>query len=146
MIIKMVKIDKVKTLKYILYVAALYHLMIGGIGLFFSNFAITVSKYAFNFNLVMTDQINWMLKPFATYIFIFGILLAFAAINPKNNRSIVYGFVIFTLLRALQKTFFFIFGDPSFAINHYMGASIFNIVILLILGISTLVLYRKTYK
>jgi|TARA_Y100000034_G_scaffold137009_1_gene218363 hypothetical protein len=133
-------------LKGILFLSALYHLIIGGAGLFFSNFAIVVSKYAFNFNMVMTDQIKWILKPFATYMFIFGILLIFASKDPKKNAMIVYGFVIFAFLRALQKTYFAIFADSSFFASHDVGMSIFNIVLLLVLGISTLLLYRNSYK
>jgi len=138
--------DTEKILKGILFLSALYHLIVGGVGLFFSNFAVIVSKYAFNFNLIMTDQINWILKPFATYMFIFGILLIFAALNPKKNKMIVYGFVIFALLRAIQKIYFSIFADSSFFANHDVGMGIFNIVLLLVIGISTLLLYRNTYK
>ena len=138
--------DKEKILKGILFAAALFNLVLGGVGIFFSNLAVIASKYAFNFNLILTDQTTWMLKPFAAYMFVLGVMLFLAAKDPKNNKAVVYGFVTFTFLRAIQKTYFSIFGDPSFVANHNLGMGVFNIVVLLIFGLSTLLLYKKAYK
>ncbi len=140
------KNNTAKVLKGVLFVAALFNLIIGGAGLFFTNLAVVVSKYAFNFNMVLTDQIGWILKPFSAYMFILGLMLMLAVQDPKSNKAVVYGFIAFTFLRTIQKTYFVILGGSSFMVNHNMGMSILNIGVLLIFGITTLVLYKKAYK
>ena len=53
--------------------------------------------------VVLTPELQYLLKPLALYIMMFGALLIYAALDPEKYRAIVIWGALVFLLRGLQR-------------------------------------------
>ena len=135
-----------KTLKILRYLFSIYHALLGIIGVLFVGFEDLVRKaaaLAFNFNLNMDAQTIWMLKPFAAYMFVMGVVGFFAAKHPGKYKPVVYSIAVLILIRAIQRIIFAFQGD-QFLLNADPTRNVIVLVFLSVYGLAILYLAKRT--
>jgi len=134
-----------KTLKVLLYVFAVYHLVLGVFGVFFTGFSFLVEKVialAFNFNIVLDAQTIWMIKPIAAYMLIMGVISLIAAANPAKNKNLIYALAALMVVRILQRLVF-AFQGQDFVIN---ANPVGNYLVIIVLAVYSVYLVWLTKK
>ena len=106
-----------KLLKGILIWVGLYHILLGFFGIVAKDIAVSFAKWFFNFNLTMTQEIAWILNPFAAYVFIYGVFLVIAATDPVKYKNIIFAAVGLIAVRVIQRIIFFMFSPGGLIIN-----------------------------
>lgn len=102
-----------KSLRVLLGVGALYHLLLGLAGLFMKDQAAELARLFFRFNLSPTPEILWLLNPFSAYLLAFGLLMAVTALDPVKYRAFVYVVVTLYAVRVLERIWFLVAGEEA---------------------------------
>lgn len=138
----MVKDTKL-SLKIILWVVSVYHILIGLLGIFAKEKAVFIAKSFFNFNLTLTPEMNWIINPFTAYILVFGFFMAVAASNPVKYKSIVYVGVGLFALRVVQRIIFLVVAPEGLVSQVDPIRNVIAISIVAVLGLAMFLLVRK---
>jgi|SRR3989344_7643203 len=132
-----------QSLKILLWCVAIYHILIGLLGIFAKDTAVFIARSFFNFNLTLTPEMNWIINPLAAYILFFGVFMAVAAMDPVKYRNIIYAGVGLFALRVVQRIIFIIVA-PEGLINQVDPVrNIIAIGIVAIIGIAMFVMAKK---
>jgi hypothetical protein len=91
-----------RLLQALLWFASLSHILIGG-SLMLSPESQRAVAALYGAEVEWTAQFTYILRPLGAFMFVFGLLLAAAALDPWKHRLIVYGLCGVLLLRALQR-------------------------------------------
>jgi hypothetical protein len=91
-----------RLLQALLGLASLSHVIIGGGIMLSPEFQRTMAS-AYGAEVVWTAQLIYILRPMGAFMFVLGLLLAAAALDPVRHRLIVYGLCAVLLLRVLQR-------------------------------------------
>lgn len=138
--------DNTKALKVLLWIVAVYHIILGLLGIFAKEFSVNLAKSFFNFNLTLTDQMYWTINPLAAYILVFGLFMALAARDPVKFKNVIYVGVVLFAIRVLQRIFFF-FTAPEGLINNIDPVrNIIMLLVVAIIGIAMFVMAKKIKK
>jgi hypothetical protein len=91
-----------RLLQALLWFASLSHILIGA-SLMVSPEAQRAVAALYGAEVDWTAQFVYILRPLGAFMFVLGLLLAVAALDPWKHRLIVYGLCGVLLLRALQR-------------------------------------------
>jgi hypothetical protein len=91
-----------RLLQALVWFASLSHLLIGG-GIMLSPELQRAAAGLYGAEVEWTAQFSYILRPLGAFMFVFGLLLAAAALDPWRHRLVVYGLCGVLLLRALQR-------------------------------------------
>ncbi len=100
-------------LRALLGLVAIYHLVLGLLGLFARQQAPDLARTFFRFRLSGSPETLWLLNPFSAYLLAFGAATAVAAWNPVRFRPLVFVVVGLFTLRIVQRLVFLIAADDS---------------------------------
>tara|TARA_B100001971_G_C18136812_1_gene508104 strand:- start:300 stop:764 length:465 start_codon:yes stop_codon:yes gene_type:complete len=101
-------------LKFILWDMAIYHVLLGLLGLIYEKELEGIASLIFNVSLTITPQTLWLIKPLAAYILVFGIIMAIAAYDPQRFRPVIYAGLVILFIRFIQYiSFIFTASDAS---------------------------------
>jgi hypothetical protein len=105
-----------RILQGLLWFAAASHIVIGG-GIMFSDDFQRALAPLYGAEVNWTAQFTYILRPLGAFMFVFGILIAAAALDPLRHRAIVYGLCGVLSLRVLQRVLFYREVQEGFGIN-----------------------------
>jgi len=135
--------NEYKSLKILLWIIAVYHIVLGLLGIFAKDLAVTLAKNFFNFNLTLTNQIYWVINPLAAYILVFGIFMALAAKDPVKYKNVIYVGVILFAVRVIQRLVFFVSAPEGLVSNTNPSRNIIMLVVAAAIGIAMFVMAKK---
>ncbi|OGI10104.1 MAG: hypothetical protein A3I68_05965 [Candidatus Melainabacteria bacterium RIFCSPLOWO2_02_FULL_35_15] len=130
-------------LQTILWFVAIYHIILGCIGIFAKDLTVVLARTFFNFNLILTDQISWVLNPFSAYLLIFGVFMALAATNPSKYKTIIYIGIALCAIRIAQRIFFFCSSPEGLINNVDPFKNMIVLAVVVVIGISMLLQVRR---
>jgi hypothetical protein len=87
-----------------------------------------------------TPQFVAILHPLGAFMFVLGLMAAAAALNPLQNRAVVYGFAALFVIRGLQRIVFKQQIEDAFQIEP--SRNLINMVLFLTMGIVLAALQR----
>ncbi len=131
--------NTVSILKFCLWVACAFHLVIGlGLNLL-PSFPQVMAGY-YGAEVEFTPQFLYILKPLGAFMIAVGIMAAAAARDPLNNAMIVYALVALFTMRALQR---FVFQDTIVSeLSIEASRNIVNAIVFLALAMIFAVLFK----
>src|SRR3989338_4485753 len=135
-------IKSTKLLKIVLGIVAVYHILLGIAGILIP--ADLISKLAsqfFYFTLTVTPEVGWVIRPFASYLLVFGVFMGVAALDPSKYKLIIYGGISLFVVRIIQRLYFMARGFEEFGTDPVR--SWLHIGVVTILAIALIVLVRK---
>src|SRR5690348_6356907 len=94
-----------RLLQALLWFASLSHIVIGG-GIMLSPEFQRAMASVYGAEVDWTPQFTYILRPLGAFMFVLGLLLAAAALDPWRHRLIVYGLCGVLFLRVLQRVVF----------------------------------------
>lgn len=93
-------------LKYLLWFGAIYHVILGLIGIFAKELVVSLAKNFYNFNLTLDSQAYWIINPLAAYMLIFGGFMAVVASDTVKYKKFINVILVLFVIRVLQRVFF----------------------------------------
>jgi len=93
-------------LKCFLWLISVYHLVAGIAATLSQQLAINIGSLLFGVRLTLTPQAQLLIRYLGVFGITFGVLMAFAAIDPEKNKKIIYGGIVYFLVRALDRIVF----------------------------------------
>jgi len=132
-----------KSLKVLLWIAAVYHIILGLLGVFAKDAAVTLANVAFNFNLTLNNEMLWVINPFAAYLLVFGVFMAVAATDPKKYKNIIYAGVGLFALRVIQRIIFVVSAPEGLISSVDPIRNTVAIAVVAVMGLSMFLLARK---
>lgn len=132
-----------KILKILLWFVAVYHILLGLLGIFAKETAVFIANNFFNFNLTLTDELLWVINPFATYLLFFGVFMAVAGMNPKKYKNIIYAGVGLFAVRVIQRIIFVVSAPEGLISNVDPIRNVLAIVVVAVIGLSMFFLTKK---
>ena len=93
-------------IRIILSVIAAYHLLAGVAALLFQDAAVKIGSLLFGVGITLTPQSELLVRYLGAFGLSFGVLAVLAALAPERNRAILYGFVVYFLVRALSRVMY----------------------------------------
>ncbi len=132
-----------KTLTILLWFVAAYHILLGLLGIFAKETAVFIANNFFNFNLTLTEEMLWVINPFATYLLFFGVFMAVAAMNPKKYKNVIYAGVGLFAVRVIQRIIFVTSASEGLISNIDPVRNIIAIVVVAVIGLSMFFLTKK---
>jgi len=132
-----------KTLKVLLWFVAIYHILIGLLGIFAKDTAVFIAKNFFNFNLTLTPEMDWIINPFSAYVLIFGVFIAVIATDVKKYKNMIYVAVGLFALRVVQRIIFMISAPDSLISTIDPVRNIIAIGVVAVIGLFMFLLARK---
>ncbi len=136
-------LNNYRALKTLLWVVAVYHIALGLLGIFAKGIAVTLAQTFFNFNLTLTDQIYWIINPFAAYVLIFGFFMALAAKDPKKFKNVIYVGVTLMAVRVAQRASFLFAAPEGLISNIDPTRNMIMLIVVIAIGIAMFVMARK---
>ena len=94
-----------RLLQALLWFASLSHVVIGG-GIMLSPEFQRAMASVYGAEVDWTPQFTYILRPLGAFMFVMGLLLAAAALDPWRHRLIVYGLCGVLFLRVVQRVVF----------------------------------------
>ena len=132
-----------KSLRVLLWIVAVYHIVLGLLGVFAKDAAIYLANIAFNFNLTLNNEMLWVINPFSAYLLVFGVFMAVAATDPKKYKNIVYVGVGLFALRVLQRIIFVVSAPEGLISSVDPIRNAISIIVVAVMGLSMFLLARK---
>jgi hypothetical protein len=128
-----------RALQAFLWMICAFHVIVG-VGLNLSSAIPAGMASYYGAQVDWTFQFVYILKPLGAFMFVLGILAAYAARNPLGNKMIVYGFVTLFAIRSLQRV---VFGGEIYAAFAIApGRNIGNAVFFMAMALALFALYR----
>ena len=135
--------DSNSFLKGLLWFVGVYHIILGLLGIFAKDLAATLAKLFFNFNLTLTDQMYWIINPFAAYLLIFGVFMILAAKDPVKYKNVIYVGIALFAIRVIQRIFFFFTASEGLINSSDPIRFLIAIIIVAAIGTTMFILTRK---
>lgn len=132
-----------KSLKVVLWIVAVYHILLGLLGIFAKGSAVFIAKNLFDFNLTLNDQMMWVINPFVAYLLFFGVFMAVAAMDPKKYKAIIYAGVGLFALRIIQRIVFVAVAPAGLIGSASLMRNVVAIVVVAVLGLLMFFLTKK---
>jgi hypothetical protein len=132
-----------KSLKVLLWIAAVYHIVLGLLGVFAKDSAVYLANVAFNFNLTLNNEMLWVINPFAAYLLVFGVFMAVAATDPKKYKNIIYAGVGLFALRVIQRIIFVVSAPEGLISSVDPIRNWVAIAVVAVMGLSMFLLAKK---
>ncbi len=117
--------------KLVMASVALAHLIIG-LAAFFPGVSVEkLARVFYRASVGFTPELQHVAHMFGAYMLAFGIMAAFAALDPSRNRGIVNGVIILLALRVLQRFLYAGQACETFKIPHgyFWAQTIFFLII-----------------
>ncbi|MEK6828151.1 MAG: hypothetical protein AABX78_02270 [Nanoarchaeota archaeon] len=133
----------IKWLKGLLWLVAIYHILLGLVGIFFKDLAASLAGAFFNFNLTLTPEVYWILNPFAAYVLIFGIFMALAATDPAKYKTVILIGVGLFAIRIIQRIIFLLIAPEGLVKNIDPVRNMLALAIVTVIGLSIFIMDRK---
>lgn len=130
-------------LKVFIWCICAFHVIVG-LGLNVSTEFPPLMATYYGAQVEWTPQFAYIIKPLGAFMFVLGVLAAFAALNPLSHRAIVNGFALLFAIRAFQRLIFQTEIQDTFSIT--MGRNMGAMVFFFALAASLFVLYRYVEK
>ena len=92
--------------RIVLWLIAGYHLVAGVVATFFKEAAITLGGLLFGVAITMDGQTELLVRYLGAFGIAFGVLAALAALDPVRNKAIIYGAVVYFVVRAFDRIAF----------------------------------------
>jgi hypothetical protein len=121
--------------RILLCAICVYHVVAGIIATFFLDLAVQLGAFLFGVRVTMDGQTELLSRYLGAFGISFGVLAAFAAIEPQKNRKIIYGLVVYFLVRAFDRIAFW-----GLLEEYSVGPAPnwFRIVMILVMGLGLL--------
>lgn len=132
-----------KWLKGLLWFVAIYHILLGLLGIFAKDLAASLAGIFFNFNLTLTPEMYWVLNPFAAYLLIFGVFMALAASDPVKYKNVIFVGVALFAVRIVQRIVFFFAAPEGLISNTDPVRNILVLVVVSAIGLGMYLLAKK---
>ncbi len=126
-----------------LWIICTYHVVAGVAATFFKDTAVGVGGVLFGVSITMTPQAELLVRYLGAFAISFGLMTAFAALDPQRNTKIIYGAVVYFLVRAFDRIVFW-----KLLQEHSTGPvpDWFRIVMILVMGLGLLIFMPRTRK
>lgn len=127
-------------LRVILWVIALYHLAAGVAAVLFQDAAVKLGAVMFGIAITLTPESELLVRYLGAFGLSFGVLAVLAALAPQKSRAILYGFVVYFLVRAFSRI-----GFWELLNEHTVGPAPnwARIIVILVFAASLLVLMPR---
>ena len=132
-----------RLLQCLLWLASLSHFIIGGGIMLSSEFQRAMAMF-YGAEVDWTGQFIYILRPLGAFMFVLGVLLAIAALDPWKHRLIVYGLCGVLLLRVVQRLV--LHGDIQDAYHVSPGQNLGMAAFFLAEAVAILVLLQRAGK
>ncbi len=132
-----------QALKIVIWIVAVYHIILGLLGIFAKDYAVSLAKAFFNFNLTFNDQMYWVINPFSAYVLIFGVFMAVAATDPSKYKNIIYAGIGLFAIRIIQRVLFYFTAPETLISSVDPIRNIIMILVVAIIGIAMFFLVKK---
>jgi hypothetical protein len=132
-----------RLLQALLGLASLSHLVIGGGIMVSPEFQRAMASF-YGAEVDWTPQLVYILRPLGAFMFVLGLLLAAAALDPWRHRLIIYGLCGVLLLRVLQRVVLQQEIEKAFHIS--MGRDLTMAGLFLAEAVAILVLLHRAAK
>ena len=126
-----------------LWTICIYHVVAGVAATFFKEAAVKLGSVLFGVSITMTPQTELLVRYLGAFGISFGLMTAFAALDPVRNTKIIYGAVVYFLVRAFDRIVFW-----DLLQEHSAGPvpDWFRIVMILVMGLGLLIFMPRTDK
>lgn len=94
------------TLKILLWLIAVYHLIAGAAGTFSKDAAVTIGSLFFGVGITMNEQTELLVRYLGAFSIAFGVMATLAALAPARNRTFIWGAVAYFVVRAFDRVVF----------------------------------------
>ena len=94
------------TVKVLLWVISVYHMAAGIAATFFKDRAVALGSHLFGVAISMDGQTELLVRYLGAFGIAFGVLAAWAALDPAKNRPIIIGLVVYFAVRAFDRVMF----------------------------------------
>lgn len=121
----------------------IYHVVAGVAATFFKEEAVKLGSVLFGVSITMTPQAELLVRYLGAFGISFGLMTAFAALDPVRNTKIIYGAVVYFLIRAFDRIVFW-----HLLQEHSAGPvpNWFRIVMILVMGLGLFIFMPRTGK
>lgn len=109
---------KNRLLKIILAVISIYHIAFGLTAFVSKNLAARIARDIFHMNLVLTDQLGYIVGLLAIYAIIFGFFTALATFNPAKYSYVIYVGILLYLLRLINRLIYADVVGDAFGVSN----------------------------
>lgn len=92
--------------RILLWMIAVYHFIAGIAAVFFQEAAAPIADLFFGVSITLTPQTELLVRYLGAFGLSFGVLATLAALAPEKNRAIIYGFVVYFVVRAFTRVVF----------------------------------------
>ena len=119
-----------------LWTICAYHLIAGVAATFFKETAVEIGSLLFGVSITMTPQAELLVRYLGAFAISFALMTAFAALDPVRNTKIIYGAVVYFLVRAFDRIVFW-----QLLQQHSAGfvPDWFRIAMILVMGLGLLI-------
>jgi len=93
-------------IRVVLWVIAAYHFIAGLAAVFFQEAALKLGGWFFGVGITMTSQTELLVRYLGAFGLSFGVMAVLAARSPEKNRAVLYGFVVYFVVRAISRVVF----------------------------------------
>ncbi|NQU24640.1 MAG: hypothetical protein HQ567_25440 [Candidatus Nealsonbacteria bacterium] len=126
-----------------LWIICIYHVVAGVAATFFKDAAVELGGVLFGVSITMTPQAELLVRYLGAFAISFGLMTAFAALDPQRNTKIIYGAVAYFLIRAFDRIVFW-----KLLQEHSTGPvpDWFRIVMILVFGLGLLAFMPRPRK
>jgi hypothetical protein len=94
-------------LRALLWLTAAYHLVAGLAATVAQQYAVQLGAFMYGIDVTLTAQMELVVRYLGVFGITVGVLAAFAALDPVGNRKIIYGLVVYFLVRAIDRIVFY---------------------------------------
>lgn len=93
--------------------------ILGLAGFFSGKPAVKVAAIVYGAKVVLTPQLEYVIRMLGAFMIAIGVMAAFACIDPKRNKKIIDGLIILFTIRVIQRILFANFVMKTFSISLY---------------------------
>jgi hypothetical protein len=124
-----------------LWTICVYHVVAGIAATFFKQTAVKLGSVLFGVSITMTPQAELLVRYLGAFAISFGLMMAFAALDPVKNTKIIYGAIVYFLVRAFDRVVFW-----DLLQEHSAGPvpDWFRIVMILVMGLGLLIFMPRS--
>jgi hypothetical protein len=93
-------------LKIILAAISAYHIIFGLFAFLSKDLAVQIGRSVFHMNIVLTDQMGYIINLLGIYAFVFGLFAALAAYRPAKYMHVIYIGIALYAMRLINRLVF----------------------------------------
>jgi len=131
------------TIRGILALIAVYHVLAGVAATFFTVQAALLASWMYGVDIVMDGQTELLVRYLGAFAIPFGVMAAMAALDPVRNKTFIYGAVVYFGVRAFDRILF-----ASLFAEHQVGVvpNWWRILVILAFAVGLLVFVPRVSK